>query len=151
MSITQTNVFICSFGKCGKTMMQTNRFSPCFPRFTLIANVMFLHREQILSKCMTKMLIYGGIKNEANVEYMWYLLRIYAQIQRKQISAFTLSLPPEHISVKFRTLNLHHIYFSCKAVQIYFFVQWMKFVFILLWTLVSHYDINIISTTIAYS
>ena len=44
----------------------------------------------------------------------------------KKISAFTLSLPPEHISVKFRTLNLHHIYFSCKAAQIHFFIQCKK-------------------------
>ena len=55
---------------------------------------------------------------------MWYWRGICAQIQRKQLSAFTLSLPPEHISVKFRRLNLRHIYFICKAAQIYFFVQW---------------------------
>jgi len=67
---------------------------------------------------MAKMLIYGGI---INVIFTWY--GICAQIERKQTSAFTLSLPPEHISVKFRTLNLHHIYFSCKAAQICFFVQ----------------------------
>ena len=50
MGITLTNVFICSFGKCDKTMMQTNRVAPCIPRFTLIANVVFLHKEQMYGK-----------------------------------------------------------------------------------------------------
>ena len=63
-----------------------NRLAACLPRFFAESKLLLMQIQQIYCIRMSNLLICSGIKNEANVKKISYLLDIRVQIRREQIS-----------------------------------------------------------------